>query len=80
MARVSSLRADLGAVENRFGHRVAGLGVAIGNAIAAESRIRDTDVAAETAALTRGQVLARAGTAVLAQANQSANRVLELLR
>ena len=80
IARVSSLRADLGAVENRFGHRVAGLGVAIGNAIAAESRIRDTDVAAEMTALTRGQVLARAGTAVLAQANQSANRVLELLR
>ena len=80
IARVSSLRADLGAVENRFAHRVAGLGVAIGNAMAAESRIRDTDVAAEVTALTRGQVLARAGTAVLAQANQSASRVLELLR
>jgi flagellin len=77
---VSDLRAEIGAMDNRFSSRVRRLNVSIENATAAESRIRDVDVAEEVTALTRGQVLASAGTAVLAQANQSAGRVLALLR
>ncbi|PWW21105.1 flagellin [Geodermatophilus normandii] len=77
---VSDLRGRIGAMDNRFTSRVARLGVAIENATASESRIRDVDVAAEVTALARGQVLASAATAVLAQANQSAGRVLALLR
>jgi flagellin-like hook-associated protein FlgL len=77
---VSDLRAYVGAMDNRLSSRVDRLGVSIGNATAAESRIRDVDVADEVTALTRGQVLAQAGTAMLAQANQSAGRVLALLR
>lgn len=79
IGRVSSLRAYIGAVDNRFSHRVDRLGTAIENAMASESRIRDTDVAAETTALARNQVLAQAGTAMLAQANQAPGLVLRLL-
>ncbi|WP_369251840.1 flagellin N-terminal helical domain-containing protein [Geodermatophilus amargosae] len=77
---VSDLRAYVGAMDNRFSSRVDRLNVSIENATAAESRIRDVDVAGEVTALTRSQVLASAGTAMLAQANQSAGRVLDLLR
>jgi flagellin len=77
---VSDLRAEIGAMDNRFTSRVQRLNVSIENATAAESRIRDVDAAEEVTALTRGQVLASAGTAMLAQANQSAGRVLALLR
>ena len=77
--QVSSLRAYLGAVENRFSHVVERSFVAAGSATAAESRIRDTDVAAEMTALTRSQVLSQVGTAMLAQANQSPRLVLDLL-
>ena len=79
ISRVSSTRANLGAYENRFEHTVARLGVAMENATAANSRIRDTDMASEMTAFTRFQVLAQAGTAMLAQANQSARGVLALL-
>jgi flagellin len=77
---VSDLRAHVGAMDNRFSSRVDRLNVSIENATASESRIRDVDVAAEVTALTRSQVVAQAGTAMLAQANQSAGRVLALLR
>jgi len=77
---VSTQRAELGAVQNRFEHTVSRLGVTLENATAAESRIRDTDTAAEMTRLTRSRVLVQAGTAMLAQANQSPRALLELLR
>ncbi|MGY2079536.1 flagellin N-terminal helical domain-containing protein [Modestobacter sp. SYSU DS0657] len=79
IARVSSTRAELGAAQNRLEHTIARLGVSIENTAAAESRIRDTDMAAETTVLTRVQVLAQAGTAMLAHANQTPQNVLKLL-
>ncbi|SNS95426.1 flagellin [Geodermatophilus saharensis] len=80
IARVSDLRARLGAIDNRLSSRIGVLGAAVEGTTAAESRIRDLDVAAEVTVLTRGQVLAEAGIAVLAQANQTPARVLALLR
>ncbi|MGY1697869.1 flagellin [Geodermatophilus sp. SYSU D00814] len=80
IARVSDLRAHLGAIDNRLSSRIGVLGAAIEGTTAAESRIRDLDVAAEVTALTRSQVLAQAGNAVLAQADQTPARVLALLR
>lgn len=79
LSRVSATRANLGAYENRLQHTVARLGVAAENATAANARIRDTDMASEMTLLTRSQVLAQAGTAMLAQANQSARGVLALV-
>ena len=80
ISRVSSVRAYLGAVENRFAHTVDRLATAIENTTASESRIRDTDVAAETVALARNQILAQAGTAMLAQATRAPELLLTLLR
>ena len=77
---VSSLRADLGAVQNRFEHTIANLSVAAENLSASESRIRDTDMAQEMVQFTRAQILTQAGTAMLAQANQAPQQVLQLLR
>jgi flagellin-like hook-associated protein FlgL len=77
--QVSSQRADLGAIQNRFEHTVNNLNVAIENTTASESRIRDTDMASEMTAFTRAQVLTQAGTSMLAQANQSTQSILKLL-
>jgi flagellin len=77
---VSTARSDLGALQNRFEHTISNLGVAVENLTASESRIRDTDMAAEMAQLTRHQILTQAGTAMLAQANSSTQSVLALLR
>jgi flagellin len=77
---VSSARSALGAVQNRFEHTIANLGVAVENLSASESRIRDTDMAAEMTQLTKHQVLTQAGTSMLAQANQSTSSVLKLLQ
>ena len=77
---VSTARGDLGALQNRFEHTISNLGVAVENLTASESRIRDTDMAAEMAQLTRHQILTQAGTAMLAQANSSTQSVLALLR
>lgn len=77
---VNTKRATLGAVQNRFEAVVGNLQVASENQSAAKSRIMDTDFAAETANLTRGQILQQAGTAMLAQANSLPNNVLSLLR
>jgi len=77
---VSTLRANLGAYQNRFEHTIANLSVAVENLSASESRIRDTDMAMEMTAYTRTQILTQAGTAMLAQANQSQQSVLSLLR
>jgi len=77
---VSNARSDLGAIQNRLEHAVANLGVYEENLSASESRIRDVDVASEMVNFTRLQILSQSGTAMLAQANQSAQGVLSLLR
>ncbi|SFU27389.1 flagellin [Nitrosomonas eutropha] len=77
---VNSARADLGAIQNRFGSVVTNLQTASENLSASRSRIQDTDFAAETAALTRAQIMQQAGVAMLAQANALPNNVLSLLR
>jgi len=78
--QVNKIRADLGAVQNRFGTTIANLQGTSENLSAARSRVRDADFAAETANLTRSQILQQAGTAMLAQANALPNSVLSLLR
>jgi len=80
LANVNSTRATLGAVQNRFSSVVANLQTAAENLSASRSRIMDADFAAETANLTRAQILQQAGTAMLAQANAEPNNVLALLR
>ena len=77
---VNTSRATLGAVQNRFESVISSLQVNVENVSAAKSRIMDADFAAETANLTRGQILQQAGTAMLAQANGLPNNVLTLLR
>ena len=77
---VSNLRSTFGAIQNRFESVISSLTATSENLTAARSRIQDTDFAAETAALTRNQILQQAGTAMLAQANQLPNTVLTLLR
>ena len=76
---VASLRGDLGAAQNRLQSTINALQSSNENLSAANSRIRDVDIAAETAALTRAQVLQQAGIAVLAQANVSSQAALALL-
>ena len=76
---VSNLRAQFGAAQVRLESAIRSIAVAIENTTAAESRIRDVDVASETAELTRNQVLQQAGVAVLAQANVSTQAALRLL-
>jgi len=77
---VNSSRSSLGAVQNRFSSVVASLQTTAENLTASRSRIQDTDFAAETANMTRNQVLQQAGMAMLAQANALPNQVLTLLR
>ncbi len=76
---VSSARSNLGAVQNRFESTINTLNVSAENLTAAESRIRDTDMASEMVSYTRSNILSQAGTAMLAQANQSNQGVLQLL-
>ncbi|MGN7611464.1 flagellin N-terminal helical domain-containing protein [Magnetococcales bacterium HHB-1] len=76
---VADLRSDLGALQNRFESVVANLSNVVENVSASRSRILDTDVAAETASLTRNAILQQAGTAILAQANQQPQLALQLL-
>jgi flagellin len=80
IAQVASARALYGSIQSRFESVINNVQVASENQSAARSRIMDTDYAAETANLTRSQILQQAGTAMLAQANQSPNSVLTLLR
>jgi flagellin len=80
ISSVNSNRANLGAIQNRFLSTVSSLQNVSENLTAARSRITDADFAAETANLTRGQILQQAGTAMLAQANSLPNGVLALLR
>ena len=77
---VSTARAELGASQNRFESVIKNLAVSKENLTAAGSRIRDTDMAAEMVNYTRANILSQAGTAMLAQANQSNSGVLQLLQ
>lgn len=78
--QVSSIRADFGAVQNRLQATMNNIGISIENLSAANSRIRDTDMAEETAELTKQNILMQAGISVLAQANNAGNGALELLK
>ena len=80
LKKINKQRADLGAYQNRLEKTVVGLDVGAENLQASESRIRDTDMAKEMVDFTKNQVLTQAGTAMLAQANQSSQNVLSLLR
>jgi len=78
--QVSGQRADLGAVQNRLEHTINNLGTAAENLTAAESRIRDVDMAKAMMEFTKDNILNQAATAMLAQANQLPQTVLQLLR
>ncbi len=80
LKKINKQRADLGAYQNRLEKTVVGLDVGAENLQASESRIRDTDMAKEMVDFTKNQVLSQAGTAMIAQANQSSQNVLSLLR
>ena len=79
IARVSAQRSDLGAVQNRLEHTISNLDNVVENTTAAESQIRDTDMAKTMVEYTKNNILAQAGTSMLAQANQSTQNVLSLL-
>ena len=80
LKKINKQRADLGAYQNRLEHAVRGLDIGAENMQASESRIRDTNMANETVSYTTHQILNQAGTAMLAQANQKAQTVLQLLQ
>jgi flagellin len=80
LTSVSTLRSTLGAIQNRFQSVINSLQAVSENLSASRSRILDTDFAAETASLTRAQILQQAGTAMVAQANQVPQNVLSLWR
>lgn len=80
IAKIDKFRSTLGAIQNRFATTIANLSSSIENQTAARSRIIDTDFAVETSNMSRTQILSQAGTAMLAQANQSQQNVLSLLR
>ena len=77
--QVSTARGQMGAVQNRLEHTVNALGIYQENLMAAESRIRDVDMASEMSNYTRLQILQESGVAMLAQANQTQSAVLRLL-
>lgn len=77
---VSTQRADLGALQNRFEQTTANLNIAVENLTASNSRIVDVDMASEMTEFSKNQILVQAGTSMLAQANQSAQSVLKLLQ
>jgi flagellin len=79
IAKVSSQRSNLGAIQNRLEHTIANLDNVVENTTAAESQIRDTDMAKTMVEYTKNNILSQAGTAMLAQANQSTQNVLSLL-
>lgn len=79
LLQVNAMRANFGALQNRLNSTIANLGVAHENLSAANSRVRDADVAEETAELTRSSILMQAGVSVLGQANQAQQVALKLL-
>ena len=80
LKKINKQRADLGGYQNRLDYAVKGIDIAAENLQASESRIRDTDMAAQMVEFTKNQVLTQAGTAMLAQANTQAQTVVSLLR
>jgi flagellin len=80
LKRINKQRADLGAYQNRLEHAIKGIDIGAENLQAAESRIRDTDMANEMVNYTKNRILAQAGNAMLAQANQKTQQVLSLLQ
>ncbi len=79
ISQISNARSKLGASQNRLNVTIDNIGTSVENLSAANARIRDVDVARETASLTRSQILVQAGVSVLAQANQSPQIALSLL-
>ncbi len=77
---VSSIRGDLGAIENRLSSSIKNLAISIENLSAANSRIKDVDIADETSSLTKNSVLMQAGVSVLSQANSVPKMALQLLQ
>ncbi|MDR0644610.1 MAG: flagellin [Treponema sp.] len=77
---ISKQRADLGGFQNRLEHAIRGIDIGAENLQSAESRIRDTNIAAQMVSYTKNQILSQSGTAMLAQANQRSNSVLSLLQ
>jgi flagellin len=80
ISAVSTARSGFGAVQNRLEHTMASTQVYMENLTAAESRVRDVDMAAEMVTLTKNQILQQAGTSMLAQANQAPQSILSLIR
>jgi flagellin len=80
LTNISSARANYGAIENRLNHRLNNLATYQENLTSSESRIRDVDMAAEMTTYTKENILQQAGTSMLAQANQSPQNVLQLLK
>jgi flagellin len=80
LTQVNKQRADLGAYQNRFELAAKGINMAAENTQAAESRIRDTEMASEMVEFTKNSILTQAGTAMLAQANSQSQTVLALLQ
>ena len=80
ISKVSTQRSNLGAIQNRLEHTIANLDNVAENTQSAESRIRDTDMAAEMVEYSKNNILAQAGQSMLAQANQSTQGVLSLLQ
>ncbi|MDR2792446.1 MAG: flagellin [Treponema sp.] len=80
LKKVSKTRADLGAYQNRLEHAIRGIDIGAENMQASESRIRDTNMANEMVGYTKNQILSQSGTAMLAQANQRSQSVLQLLQ
>jgi len=78
--KVNKQRADLGAYQNRLEHAIRGIDIGAENLQAAESRIRDTNMANEMVSYVTHQILSQSGTAMLAQANQRGTSVLQLLQ
>jgi flagellin len=80
LKKINKQRADLGGYQNRLEYTIKGVDIAAENLQASESRIRDTDMASQVVESTKNQILAQAGTAMLAQANSQSQTVLSLLR
>jgi flagellin len=80
LKKINKQRADLGAYQNRLDYAIKGIDIGAENLQASESRIRDTDMASEMVQYTKNRILAQAGGAMLAQANQTTQQVLQLLQ
>ena len=79
LAQIDTIRGDLGAVQNRFESTIANLSNVSENLSAARSRILDADIAMETSAMTKNNILQQAGVSILAQANQAPQLALSLI-